>query len=482
LSTTISPIEGGKIIVSPQTPNYKEGEVVTLTPEPNEHWVFKQWEGDGTGSSTPLQLTMNSNKSVVGVFVKRDYPLTITIEGEGTVEEKIVPNLGGREYPHGTTVELTPKPKEGWVFDSWGGDLTGSETPKTIKVDKEKNVTVKFKRKDYPLNITITGEGTVIEKIITTPGGRSYPFETVLELTPKPKEGWVFESWGGDLTGTETSKTIKIDKLKNVTVKFKSAFYLKGNGITCMCPDTKPGDKGFINGIQYESVDNNLLIKRRDEGADMSRLCTSLVTDMSDLFEGQSGSNPNTFNQPIGNWDVSNVYDMTLMFNDSQFNQPIGDWDVSNVKSMRRMFSGTLYWPTSFNQPIGNWDVSKVIDMEGMFNGSQFNQSIGNWDVSEVENMRYMFGYSPFNQPIGNWNVSKVTRMNAMFANSPFNQPIGNWNVSKVNDMVGMFLSSSFNQNISKWCVIKINSEPQNFSSNSPLISQNKPKWGTCPN
>jgi uncharacterized repeat protein (TIGR02543 family) len=88
---------------------------------------------------------MAANKTLVAVFVKRDYPLTIKIEGEGTVEEKIVPNPSGREYPHGTTVELTPKPKEGWEFDGWAGDLTGKEIPKRILVDKQKNVTAKFK-------------------------------------------------------------------------------------------------------------------------------------------------------------------------------------------------------------------------------------------------------------------------------------------------------------------------------------------------
>ncbi|SNS57869.1 Repeat domain-containing protein [Belliella buryatensis] len=145
LITAVSPIEGGKIMVSPQAANYQEGVQVTLTPEPNENWVFNQWEGDGAGSTTPLQITMTSNKSITGVFVKRDYPLNIVIEGEGTVEEKIITNPSGREYPHGTTVELTPKPKEGWEFESWGGDLVGNESPKNIMVDKEKNVTVKFK-------------------------------------------------------------------------------------------------------------------------------------------------------------------------------------------------------------------------------------------------------------------------------------------------------------------------------------------------
>lgn len=145
LTTTVSPTEGGKITVSPQSPNYKTGEVVTLTPEPNEHWVFKQWDGDATGNTTPLQISMNSTKSITGVFVKRDYPLNLKIEGEGTVDEKIVPNPSGREYPHGTIVELTPKPKAGWEFDSWSGDLTGNENPKRITVDKQKNVTAKFK-------------------------------------------------------------------------------------------------------------------------------------------------------------------------------------------------------------------------------------------------------------------------------------------------------------------------------------------------
>ena len=52
LSTTVSPVVSGKIIVSPQSPDYKAGDVVTLKAAPNEHWVFKQWEGDGSGSST----------------------------------------------------------------------------------------------------------------------------------------------------------------------------------------------------------------------------------------------------------------------------------------------------------------------------------------------------------------------------------------------------------------------------------------------
>jgi surface protein len=169
------------------------------------------------------------------------------------------------------------------------------------------------------------------------------------------------------------------------------------------------------------------------------------------------------FNQPIGDWNVSQVTDMGAMFYGSQFNQPIGNWNVSQVTSMAQMFSYS-----QFNQPIGDWNVSQVITMNSMFYGSQFNQSIGDWDVSQVTDMGGMFANSQFNQQIGNWNVSQVTNMNVMFAGSPFNQLIGEWDVSQVTDMGGMFAGSPFNQLIGEWDVSHVTTMHQMFY-NSPF-------------
>ena len=57
-----------------------------------------------------------------------------------------------------------------------------------------------------------------------------------------------------------------------------------------------------------------------------------------------------SFNQPLNNWDVSNVTNMWYMFLDAtSFNQPLNKWNVSNdVTYMRRMFDGA----DSFNQPL----------------------------------------------------------------------------------------------------------------------------------
>jgi surface protein len=123
----------------------------------------------------------------------------------------------------------------------------------------------------------------------------------------------------------------------------------------------------------------------------------------------------------------------------SDFNQPIGNWDTSNVTNMNGMF----FYADAFNQPIGNWDTSKVVTMNAMFYyAKKFNQDISQWDVSNVTNMRNMFFYCEhFNQPISKWNVSSVQNMDSMFWGCrKFNQDIRSWNVSRVQFMKEIFM------------------------------------------
>ncbi len=146
-----------------------------------------------------------------------------------------------------------------------------------------------------------------------------------------------------------------------------------------------------------------------------------------------------SFNQPLNNWNVSNVIDMYDMFyNATSFNQPLNSWDVSKVTNMWYMFSSG----TSFNQDISNWNVSNVTNMDFMFsNATSFNQDISNWEVSNVTDMGFMFSEATsFNQDISNWDVSNVIDMDFMFIYATsFNQDLSNWNISNVEFMQNMF-------------------------------------------
>jgi hypothetical protein len=60
---------GGTISIDPQNGPYPAGSVVTLTAVPSGgNYVFEYWSGDATGSTNPLLLTMDGNKSVRANF------------------------------------------------------------------------------------------------------------------------------------------------------------------------------------------------------------------------------------------------------------------------------------------------------------------------------------------------------------------------------------------------------------------------------
>ena len=201
--------------------------------------------------------------------------------------------------------------------------------------------------------------------------------------------------------------------------------YLDSNGITIKAYDfALVGNEYELNGVSYTVVDDLTIAGQIANGN--VNLCTTLVTDMSQLF-----------------------------YNNTSFNSDISFWDTSSVTTMNSIFENA----TAFNQDIGNWDTSSVTDMAGMFyEASSFNQDIGNWNTSSVTDMVGMFyEASSFNQDIGSWDTSKVTSMERMF-----------------------WAAEAFNQDLSGWCVSNISSEPAGFATSS-LTNFKKPVWGTCP-
>ena len=72
LNTTVSPSGGGSITANP-TPNcggtqYNPGTIVQLTAAPVAGYSFLSWSGHASGSTNPINVTMDGNKSVTANF------------------------------------------------------------------------------------------------------------------------------------------------------------------------------------------------------------------------------------------------------------------------------------------------------------------------------------------------------------------------------------------------------------------------------
>lgn len=235
LTLTATPEEGGS--VSDLSGDYDPDTVVEVRATPNENWLFNGWEGDFTGDDRTAQIIMDSDKDVAALFTKRNYPLTINIEGEGEVLEEVIEQKT-TEYPFGTLVEMTAEPADGWRFSEWQGDLTGSTNHRRITIEDETEVTAVFEPITFNLTIETEGEGYVtqeLEQKKTT----EYSEGDRVTLTAESDEGWLFAGWEGDLSGDENPATITMDSDKEVTAVFLRFFTLTTTAI--------PEEGGTIN-------------------------------------------------------------------------------------------------------------------------------------------------------------------------------------------------------------------------------------------
>ena len=178
LTTSVNPLEGGTL--NPSITQFEEGETVILNAVPSPEYSFFSWSG-ATGSNASTSIVMDSDKSVTAVFTKKRYSLDVSIEGKGTVDQKILKSGRATDYNSGTLLELSAIPDSGWFFVKWKGDLSGVENPVQITIDKSKNISAVFEQKQYPLNIEIEGEGTVDETIIKPGTPNDYNSGTIVQ-------------------------------------------------------------------------------------------------------------------------------------------------------------------------------------------------------------------------------------------------------------------------------------------------------------
>lgn len=137
----VTVIGQGQVTKNPNKAEYAKGESVTLTAAPQIGWVFSNWSGDATGSTTSVTVTVDGPKNVTATFILGDtYELIVNTQGNGDV--LVDPDKA--EYLAGERVTLTAVPNPGYVFVGWTGDVSGITNPVKVTMDRDKEVTARF--------------------------------------------------------------------------------------------------------------------------------------------------------------------------------------------------------------------------------------------------------------------------------------------------------------------------------------------------
>jgi len=150
LTVNVSPSGSGSVQVVPLKNNYVNPEQVTLTAVPGVDYAFIGWSGDASGSTNPLTITMNSNKSITAVFESTAPPPPEDIY---TLQVNVYPSGSGSVlvdpqkplYAQDEQVTLTAIPASGNTFVDWTGDGNGAtDNPLTITMWNNLSITANF--------------------------------------------------------------------------------------------------------------------------------------------------------------------------------------------------------------------------------------------------------------------------------------------------------------------------------------------------
>lgn len=249
LTTKAVPEESGTVTQS--AAENRDGKAILITANANEHWEFVGWAGDLSGTNQKsVYVTMDRNREIQALFEKVEYPVTIHVEGEGSVRTEVVSEKSTTEdFQHATVLRLIAEPTPGWKISEWTGDASGSENEVEVVVDGPVVVTATFERIDYELIINIEGEGDVTQEFVLPKTISSdYPFETMVQLTAVAANGWEFASWNGDASGSEETVMIEMDGNKEITVRFEPKLFSVNVKIN--------GSGSYVTSVLFSPVDN----------------------------------------------------------------------------------------------------------------------------------------------------------------------------------------------------------------------------------
>ncbi len=238
---TVGQTGTGTVIPASGTYNYHlQNTQVTVKAVPGAGWRFGRWEGDASGTADEIVVTLNGDRFVRAVFIQQ-----FTLKTESTPGGTITPAPGTYTHDTGTRVTVTAAPAEGWRFERWEGDVSGTQNPIEVTLNANRTVRAVFARV-HVLSLAVEGEGS----LDPAPGEYMHIEGEKVTLTATPDPGWRFAGWEGDATGLVNPLQITMDRSRQITAVFEEipvytlTVQKEGEGLV----EPAPGVYEFVEG------------------------------------------------------------------------------------------------------------------------------------------------------------------------------------------------------------------------------------------
>jgi len=189
----------------------------------------------GVYAGNAISISSPEHTALVDYFrnnAQVSYNVDITVVGSGSVDRD-----PAGPYYYLDKVQLTAIPDQGWVFDSWSGDLISTTNPVTLTFDANKAITATFTPIEYTVDISVVGSGSVE----ASPAGPYY-YNDQIQLAANSDPGWFFSSWSGDLISTTNPITLTIDGSKTIT----ATFLMEEPGTITVIKQTQPAGESQV--------------------------------------------------------------------------------------------------------------------------------------------------------------------------------------------------------------------------------------------
>ena len=189
------------------------GTELTINATPATGYKLVSITANGTDITATKKIVVKDNMTVKATFAKKNFAVSLTKEGEGTISATGANDLNAVAY--GTELTINATPAAGYELVSITANGTDITATKKIVVTDNMPIKATFTKKNFAVSLTKDGEGTISATGANDLNAVAYGTELTINATPA--EG--YELTALTANGTDIHATKKVVVEGNLTVK-----------------------------------------------------------------------------------------------------------------------------------------------------------------------------------------------------------------------------------------------------------------------